>query len=914
MLFLRIAVPSKVLILIFAGMLLSVLFASPSASAEDNILLNGDVSKGAGESPDHWRGDGWKEGPEFTTFRWKHAQGKPGELEISNLKPNDARWVQTLHLGPGWYRFSADIRTENVAEDHTGAALSVLEDGIISRDLHGTNDWQTVEFYLKIGEKGADIPLACRLGGYAGLNTGKASCRDLRGARIAEPPADARYKYDLDVIRGGGPPPPAASDNSTQVTVLALLAMVLLAVLVGWRRFGNKALRRLRLVMRMEPQPESAPPIPADPARRRIEIALFLVSFLTFAYFYQASDHSTASRFDLIRSIIERHTLWIEGYAGYNTADIVELNSHIYSNKAPGGAFTGLLPWTVITTILRFLFSTPNGPYWALATHLTTIFSVSVIVAGLTVLMYRFALVLGAGSGRAVAMALALAFATIMFPYATELTGEPIAAFCVFAAFYILARPVDGTGLWESLLAGLLAGWSVLCDYPTSILAVIVGLYALWKLRDWRKSAAFALGAMAIAVVMLAYNKFAFGNPLFLSYEAYMLPGSKQFPEQSVGFAGVTYPRLPILWNVLLGTQRGLFFCNPVLLLAIPGLAFFWWRRSFRPEFVVVVVSIVSFVLFNASYGQSIIYWGGGTATGPRHMVSALPFMILAMAFLPRKLNYIFGALAILSAFLMLMTTAVEPHLPYEYQNPLCDFVWPAYLRGDLAYNKSTYFGGGPIAGDSVAFNLGKLAGLPGALRLIPLAAIWLAAAVALLRDSDLWQTPRRRKAAAATALAIVALFAPPIVGASLHQPGHDEPHGLLGRYYEGLRPNRFPPHILRVDKEIAFDNIAELGALPSPSFVRWTGKLTAPTTGLYHFKITVDDAGWLNIDGHHVIEDPGEVSKPQDTGSIQLAAGAHSIEIGQRNIWGDASMHFLWQPPGGIEEVVPSRFLIPGS
>ncbi len=904
---------SAAAILIFAALWLVVILTSQSASAEDNILLNGDVSKGAGESPDHWHGEGWKEGAEFTTFRWKHAEGTPGELEISNLKPNDARWVQTVHLGPGWYRFSAGIRTESVAEGHTGAALSVLEDGIISRDLHGTNDWQTVEFYLKVGEKGADIPIACRLGGYAGLNTGKASCRDLKGVKIAAPPADARYKYDLDLIRGGGPPRPVL-DNSKQVTVLALLAMVVLAVLLGWRRFGNKALQRLRLVARMGSQQESAPRIPANRDQRRIEITLFLVSFLTFAYFYQASDHSTASRFDLIRSITERHTFWIEGYAGYNTADIVELNSHVYSNKAPGGAFTGLLPWTVVTTILHFLFSAPNGLYWALATHLTTIFSVSVPVAGLIVLMYRFAMRLGAGNGRAAAMALTLAFATIMFPYATELTGEPIAAFCVFAAFYILARPEGVAGLWESLFSGLLAGWAVLCDYPTSLLAVIVGLYALWKLRDWRETAAFALGAAAVAVVMLAYNKFAFGNPLFLSYEAYMLPGSTHFPEQSVGFAGVTYPRLPILWNVLFGAQRGLFFCNPVLLLAIPGLAFFWRRRPYRPEFVVVAFSIVSFVLFNASYGQSIIYWGGGTATGPRHMLSAVPFMILAMAFLPRRLNYIFGALALLSAFLMLITTSVEPHLPYEYQNPLRDFVWPAYLRGDLAYNKSTYFGGGPIAGDSVAFNLGKLAGLPGAMQLLPLAAIWLAAALDLLGNLDWWQASRRRMAPAATALAIIALFTPPIVGASLQRPGHSQTNGLLGRYYEGLRPSGFPPHIQRVDKEIAFNNIAEMGALPSPSFVLWTGKLMAPTTGLYHFKIAVDDAGWLKIDGRPVIDDPGNVLKPHDDGSIQLTSGAHSIEIGERNIWGDAWMRFLWQPPGGVEEVVPSRFLIPES
>ena len=78
-------------------------------------------------------------------------------------------------------------------------------------------------------------------------------------------------------------------------------------------------------------------------ANRRIELILFLVSFLSFAFFYQASDHSTAARFDLVRSILERRTLWIDGYAAFNTADIINFNSHIYSVKAPGGSLTATM-------------------------------------------------------------------------------------------------------------------------------------------------------------------------------------------------------------------------------------------------------------------------------------------------------------------------------------------------------------------------------------------------------------------------------------------------------------------------------------------------------------------------------------------------------------------------------------------
>ena len=39
---------------------------------------------------------------------------------------------------------------------------------------------------------------------------------------------------------------------------------------------------------------------------KRIENTLFYVSLFTYSYFYQAADQSTAARFDLIRSVLER--------------------------------------------------------------------------------------------------------------------------------------------------------------------------------------------------------------------------------------------------------------------------------------------------------------------------------------------------------------------------------------------------------------------------------------------------------------------------------------------------------------------------------------------------------------------------------------------------------------------------------
>jgi hypothetical protein len=881
------------------------------ARAGDNIIANPDLTKGKGAVPEGWTSEGWISTPDASTYNWVHGPGG-GELEISSTKGNDARWIQNLHVGPGWYYFSAELRSDNVGANNTGASIGLMEDGIISQQLHGTNNWTRVGFYLKAGDQGADIVLDCRLGGFASLNTGRMACRNFKGEKVKEPPDNDTPRYDLDVIRNGGTPPPSAGGGANVALPLAL-AILVLAGLFYWRRFGQRWARKVWTSLQRLPPADSGAPLPPDAARQRIELALFVVTLLSFAYFYQAADHSTGSRFDLVRSILERGTLWIDGYCGYNTADIVELRSHIFSNKAPGGAFTGLVPWLFVTSILR-IFLSESDWFWALATHLATVLSVSLLSAVLTVLMYRFALRLGAGNPRAVALALILAFATILFPYATEFTAEPIAALCVFASFYLLAFP-SGDQTYRNLFAGLLAGWSVVCDYPTFVLAAGVGIYAIWKLRDWRRLAPFAFGAGVCALILASYNYLAFGSPFFLSYEAYMgAANASRFPEQAVGFAGVTYPRLTVLWDVLFGAQRGLYVCNPVLLLAFPGLYFFWRRSHHRAELLLIAYAIISFILFNGSYGESIIYWGGGTATGPRHILSAVPFMVLAMAFLPRRLDPIIAFLALASVFVMLMATAIEPHLPYEYDNPIPDFLWPAYLRGDLAYNKGAYYGGGPIAGDSVAFNLGKLAGLPGALQLLPLAALWIAGAWRLVSNlelsPELW--PRQRIGAIAV-IAIVALVSPPIFGALFMRPNLDQSHGLLGQYYEGNPgANHFPPHIQRVDGQVDFDSIVALGSLPYPSYATWRGEIIAPVAGTYQFSIAVDDSGWLKIDGRDVIADPGDVTKQFDTGEVYLTAGKHTIEAGERNIWGGSSIRLMWKPPGGRQEVIPAAALIP--
>ncbi len=204
------------------------------AEAARNLLANADFSHGAGKSPDDWRTGGWKEAPSVTGYDWLHAQGSEPELVVTNFQPNDARWVQSLSLGPGWYYVSVEARTEQVPSNEAGASISLDEDGVNSSDLRGTTDWQRIGFYLKVGKHGADIDLALRLGNFGSLNTGRALFRKPSVVKVSAPRAGATPVFDLVAVRRSESAPPVGH-LWTLVATFVLLALLALA---GWNLYG----------------------------------------------------------------------------------------------------------------------------------------------------------------------------------------------------------------------------------------------------------------------------------------------------------------------------------------------------------------------------------------------------------------------------------------------------------------------------------------------------------------------------------------------------------------------------------------------------------------------------------------------------------------------------------------------------
>jgi len=177
--------------------LMALAFAPSLVRAQTNLLLNADLSAGSGDTPQAWEHSNYGgDLPDDVTFEWENDV-EPADLEIWNYQNADSRWTQDLRLKPGWYHFTASVRTENVGEVDTGANISIMDTWFLSRHVTGSGFWEPIGFYLQV-PKEADVTFACRLGFYSSVNTGKAWFRDLSAIKVDAPASDGDPTYKLD--------------------------------------------------------------------------------------------------------------------------------------------------------------------------------------------------------------------------------------------------------------------------------------------------------------------------------------------------------------------------------------------------------------------------------------------------------------------------------------------------------------------------------------------------------------------------------------------------------------------------------------------------------------------------------------------------------------------------------------------
>lgn len=471
--------------------------------------------------------------------------------------------------------------------------------------------------------------------------------------------------------------------------------------------------------------------MPAHPAAHwKLASLLGVACFLSFIYFYEGGGWNQNSRFDLLRAIVERHTLQIDAYQ-LNTGDKAHFRGHYYSEKAPGVVFLAVPFAFAARTAMRMAGVDPASPRGEYAlSYIVTACAVALPSALAGVCLFFLALRFATDVTGAVFGVVVMAIGTPMLAYAGLFWAHALVGACLVFAFAAAQKTGDSSGpgadFWWALGVGLAAGWATVTEYPAAPVSVLLACFALGQVWSrgaaarWRVIAGIGLGAAVCAGVLFGYLYAAFGalRPSYSYYD----PNSFSFMQQQ-GYMGLTYPHPDRLLKLLFGCSRGLLFASPVLAGAAAGL---WLLgKRFRAAAWMVGAIAVYYFLFNASF----YWWKAGLTFGPRYAGACIPLLCLGLGVAWTRATvgwrWVLTALAGCSVFVTVMVASTSSQLAMQDSCPILHSSWPAFWAGHFAMNRESMLQMAEAGGRYGAFNLGQWMGLHGIASLIPLVTMW---------------------------------------------------------------------------------------------------------------------------------------------------------------------------------------------
>ena len=481
----------------------------------------------------------------------------------------------------------------------------------------------------------------------------------------------------------------------------------------------------------MSPLPEGSS------SHRKAAILLGLVAFLSFSYFYEGGGWNQNSRFDLLRAIVERHTLQIDAYHE-NTQDKAHFAGHYYSDKAPGLVFLAVPFAVAARPVLRLVGVDPESPRGEFTlSYVVSLGAVALPTALAAVCLFFLGLRFGGSSGGAAFATLVMCVGTPMWAYAGLFWAHALVGACLIFAFWAALKLRDSSSAcadfsW-ALAVGLAAGWATVTEYPAAPASAMLAFLALsqvWSRGSaarWRVVAGVGFGAAICLGALMAYLHAAFGA--FRPSYSYYDPNSFSFMQRQ-GYLGLTYPHLDRLLKILFGCSRGLLFASPVLVAAPCGPWWLWKGKMHRAAALVAAGIAAYYLLFNASF----YWWKAGLTFGPRYAGACIPFVCIGLAVVWGRATagwrWVLLGLGACSILLALMVVSTTSQLAIQDSCPIVHSAVPEFWSHQMAINRESMLTAAESNGSYGAFNLGQLVGLRGLASLIPLFLLWGMAAL----------------------------------------------------------------------------------------------------------------------------------------------------------------------------------------
>jgi hypothetical protein len=388
----------------------------------------------------------------------------------------------------------------------------------------------------------------------------------------------------------------------------------------------------------------------------------------------RAPNCNTGSHYALVQAIV-RGERTIDRFHG-ESCDVSWWRGNFYANKAPGLALVST-PWYELLRGLGVLAQPPHNDAFPAAMRalprrdlwLMALWGAVLPSLGLLYLVRRHCERLVPGTGTAAAAV--LAFGTILLPFGGLFFSHALGAFLVFASYTALGTTISAR---RAALSGVLVGLAVVVEYPNVVAAaVLAGIVAFVAGAQMRSLASYLAWAAVGVAPLLAFNAWAFGDPLHVSYRgAVLVPGRTGHDvlgANSAGFFGVQTPTLQHVAALLAG-GRGLLLTAPLLVLVPFGLQRLA-RMGLRREAISIGALALAFLVYNAGYYSP----AGGATPGPRFLIAALPFLALPTVVAAQLLPRLAAGLLAAGSVVLFAADATQPLIGHSY-SPVAWWHW----------------------------------------------------------------------------------------------------------------------------------------------------------------------------------------------------------------------------------------------
>jgi hypothetical protein len=430
-------------------------------------------------------------------------------------------------------------------------------------------------------------------------------------------------------------------------------------------------------------------PAPLTPPQRRALIVLFLLVASVAALV--AGGHTYA-----IDNEVQLQTTrsLAQGRADLESVDPywVTREDGPYRPTAGGGhvAIVGIghsilsLPMYGVSRAIGTLIDGPDRDTFI---RTGTLFTNSLVLGALAVLVALVTLELGVGFRVAWASGAAYALATYALPHAKTYFTELSSALALILAVWALLRARRASMPWRwFVLCGFAVGSGVLIRASGGLFLPVFLVWAAvagWRAGGLRSAGrallSFAVGGAPVAVAFAFFNWWRFGSPSDIGYP--------RIPQE--------YPLLDGLEGLFWTPGKSLFLFAPLVIAGIVAIIVCFHRAPFALS-LLATLAVVNIVFFSR-----VPYWAGDAAWGPRYQHPIVPLLVAPAAMLwqwrrLRPVLVVLAAFGLVGAFLGSVT----------YYNVL-------FVRADAA----------GVGGSAITYDfawqpmLGSIEALPAALR-----------------------------------------------------------------------------------------------------------------------------------------------------------------------------------------------------